>query len=264
MDSRTIPKWCFYIGLVASLAFLPGSAGKHQDHKAKQGPMKFRGLDRNNDGRITPDEWRGNAHSFSVHDRNADGVLTGAEVGAALQEERYVEFSDLDLNRDGRVFRDEWRWDRAEFDRIDADDSEWLSRSEYMDTVEANPYVHFSEQSAAESIHGIALATSLPEAPGDHFVRLDRNGNGRLSRKEWPGDQQSFNRIDSNDDDRILQKEFIKRHDELEQNFLAMDRDHDGWLSRNEWRGESRMFERLDDNNDARISRVEFVGLIRG
>ena len=43
-------------------------------------PMRFFGLDRNHDGRITRDEWRGNDVSFRVHDWNRDGVLSGAEV----------------------------------------------------------------------------------------------------------------------------------------------------------------------------------------
>ena len=43
-------------------------------------PMRFRGLDRNNDGKITRDEWRGNDVSFRVHDWNRDGVLSGIEV----------------------------------------------------------------------------------------------------------------------------------------------------------------------------------------
>ena len=42
--------------------------------------MRFRGLDRNNDGRITRNEWRGNDVSFRVHDWNRDGVLSGIEV----------------------------------------------------------------------------------------------------------------------------------------------------------------------------------------
>jgi hypothetical protein len=43
-------------------------------------PMRFFGLDRNHDGRITRAEWRGNDVSFRVHDWNGDGVLSGAEV----------------------------------------------------------------------------------------------------------------------------------------------------------------------------------------
>src|SRR5262245_33692761 len=43
-------------------------------------PMRFRGLDRDHDGVITRDEWRGNSVSFRVHDWNRDGLLAGREV----------------------------------------------------------------------------------------------------------------------------------------------------------------------------------------
>lgn len=41
---------------------------------------QFRGMDQNNDGVITRDEWRGNDQSFQRQDRNRDGILSGNEV----------------------------------------------------------------------------------------------------------------------------------------------------------------------------------------
>ena len=43
---------------------------------------RFRGMDRNDDGVITRNEWRGNARSFNVHDWDGNGVLEGNEVRA--------------------------------------------------------------------------------------------------------------------------------------------------------------------------------------
>ena len=54
----------------------------------RRGNMRFRGLDANGDGRITRREWRGNANSFRVHDRNRDGVLSGREVWAGSHRNR--------------------------------------------------------------------------------------------------------------------------------------------------------------------------------
>ena len=42
--------------------------------------MKIPGMDTNNDGAITRQEYRGNDQSFANHDWNADGVLSGEEV----------------------------------------------------------------------------------------------------------------------------------------------------------------------------------------
>lgn len=43
---------------------------------------RFRGMDRNNDGRITRDEWRGSDRAFRANDWNNDGVISGDELGA--------------------------------------------------------------------------------------------------------------------------------------------------------------------------------------
>jgi hypothetical protein len=37
-------------------------------------------MDKNNDGVISRDEWRGNDRSFAQHDKNGDGKLSGDEV----------------------------------------------------------------------------------------------------------------------------------------------------------------------------------------
>src|SRR5438477_8532308 len=41
------------------------------------GAIRFQDMDRNHDGIITRDEWRGSDQSFRMHDWNGDGVLSG-------------------------------------------------------------------------------------------------------------------------------------------------------------------------------------------
>ena len=53
-----------------------GTYGTYQQQRAS---TKFRGMDRNGDGIITRDEWRGNDKSFRKHDRNGDGVISAAD-----------------------------------------------------------------------------------------------------------------------------------------------------------------------------------------
>src|SRR5216117_453145 len=65
--------------------FKPASAGLFAacaiDASAQsRNSMRFQDMDRNNDGVITRDEWRGSDQSFNVHDWNHDGVLSGDEV----------------------------------------------------------------------------------------------------------------------------------------------------------------------------------------
>ena len=50
---------------------------------AQAGPVnrnRFEKLDRNNDGRITREEWNGNERAFRNHDWNGDGVFEGMRV----------------------------------------------------------------------------------------------------------------------------------------------------------------------------------------
>ena len=103
-------------------------------------PIRFQDMDRNNDREITRDEWRGSDQSFKVHDWNGDGKLSGNEVrvGASRDDratnadnfdyyQREYVFDDwtdrgfraLDYNRDNRITRDEWHFDREGFRRAD-------------------------------------------------------------------------------------------------------------------------------------------------
>src|SRR3954470_17407817 len=59
--------------------------------------MRFRTMDRNNDGVITRGEWTGSAQSFDAHDWNHDGVLSGDEVRVgAPRSTRRITDDDFD------------------------------------------------------------------------------------------------------------------------------------------------------------------------
>src|SRR6187401_952579 len=55
--------------------------GKSQGNPSEDQKMKYKSMDTNNDGRISRAEWRGNDQSFSNHDRNHDGYISGTELG---------------------------------------------------------------------------------------------------------------------------------------------------------------------------------------
>jgi hypothetical protein len=99
--------------------------------------MRFRGMDVNNDGVITRDEWRGNARAFDRQDVNRDGVLSGDEVwtsaptrtgSSALGES----FDNTDRNDDGIISRAEWNSDAGTFARVDANDDGVITRPEFL------------------------------------------------------------------------------------------------------------------------------------
>ncbi|HEX6899857.1 MAG TPA: hypothetical protein VF789_09090 [Thermoanaerobaculia bacterium] len=108
-----------------------------EDDENENLDMRFAGMDRNRDGRITRDEWRGNDNSFAQHDWNGDGVLSGAEVrpGAQPTNRRETEararFDRLDLNDDNAISLSEWIGTRNAFERLDRNDDGFLSFDEF-------------------------------------------------------------------------------------------------------------------------------------
>jgi Ca2+-binding EF-hand superfamily protein len=109
-------------------------------HKAeKSWDRRFQGLDDNGNGVISRGEWNGDGRSFSVHDWNRDGVLSGNELRAGALppprprsgERDEVLFARMDANDDGRVTRNEWTGTPTTFNRLDFNDDGWLSAYEY-------------------------------------------------------------------------------------------------------------------------------------
>ncbi len=101
------------------------------------GNIKHNGMDTNNNGVITRNEWRGNENSFRKHDRNGDGVLSGDELtpGARRDDkgERHEKrFRDADHNNDGIITRDEWHADARAFERLDLNRDGRISRDEFF------------------------------------------------------------------------------------------------------------------------------------
>lgn len=92
--------------------------GDHdRDWDDESGGMRFQGMDRNGDGRISRTEWRGNDQSFANHDWNGDGILSGSEVRPAGQ------WDDDDWNG-------EHGW-QDRFDTLDRNDDDYLSHAEW-------------------------------------------------------------------------------------------------------------------------------------
>ena len=219
--------------------------------------MRFAGMDTNNDGVITRAEWRGNDRSFRNHDWNGDGILSGDEVRPGAQRrnrndqlddfdyaEREYELNDwteanfrrIDHNRDNRITRDEWHFDRESFRRADHNGDGAISRSEFLG--EGN------EDDDRE----------------DRFNYLDMNNDGRISRNEWHGTAARFDALDDNRDGYISRAEAFGSNDAPPDLFGSVDTNRDGAVSRDEWHWSTRSFDQRDANRDGRLSREEFAG----
>ena len=137
------------LALVATAAVVAGTVCAEAQAQVN---IRFQAMDRNGDGMITRAEWRGSARSFEVHDWNGDGTLSGDEVrvGASRRDREadpnfdssdreyiFYDWTDrgfraLDHNKDGRVTRDEWHFDREGFRYADHNNDGVITRAEFL------------------------------------------------------------------------------------------------------------------------------------
>lgn len=66
---------------------------------------RFRALDSNGDGYLSPLEWPGSPERFRAEDSDGDGRISADEFGRAA----LARFDARDSNRDGTVTEPEWR-----------------------------------------------------------------------------------------------------------------------------------------------------------
>ena len=218
----------------------------------QQPQMRFQEMDANRDGRISRAEWRGSAQSFLQHDWNGDGVLSGDEVrpGAARQwgedddfdQTRRPEFRNwtergfaiLDRNRDGRIQRTEWFYDREGFIRADRNHDSVLTREEF-------------------------LASDVDADREDRFEYLDVNNNGRIERSEWHASRDAFNWLDRNRDGVLSRTEVLGENIEEADLFGGLDANNDNRITPDEWQWSRRSFARQDQNGDGQLTRRELT-----
>jgi Ca2+-binding EF-hand superfamily protein len=242
---------------VLAVAIVLAVAGGQLTVAQRGRPMRFQGMDRNNDGRISRAEWNGSDQSFRVHDRNGDGVLSGEEVRLGARRvdrqdpepdfdtpDREYQFDDwtvrgfnrIDHNRDSRITADEWHFDRESFRRADHNRDGVISRSEFLN------------EDAQQD-----------DDREDRFADLDVNRDNRISRAEWHGTRANFDMLDDNHDG-VLTRAEVFGAEAPPDLFTSVDVNRNGTIARDEWHWSLGSFDRLDRNGDGRLTREEFSG----
>ena len=238
------------LGFVA--VTLPAAAEAAQSRRSQtRANMRFVEMDRNGDGAVTRDEWRGSDRSFRAHDWNDDGTLSGDEVRVGARRQategdydpaRRPEFrnwtargfANLDRNDDGRISRAEWYYDREAFIRADRNGDNTLTRAEF-------------------------LGNDLDDDREDRFEFLDVNNNGRIERSEWHGSGDTFEWMDR-DNDGTLSRAEATGGDAPEQDlFAGVDANNDNRITTDEWQWSRQSFLRHDSNRDGELSRRELT-----
>ncbi|HTI44229.1 MAG TPA: phycobilisome rod-core linker polypeptide [Vicinamibacterales bacterium] len=166
------------------------STASSQSNANSNPQMRFADLDRNHNGMIEKNEWRGSPRSFFIHDWNNDGVLSGDEVrvgavppAGSLEADDYNmspgdRFSYLDVNNNGYIDRNEWDGSLDTFYDLDQNNDNRLTRQE------------------------------LNRGRRSNFAALDANGDGHISLGEWQWSHRSFDDMDTNKDGVIERNEF--------------------------------------------------------
>src|SRR3954471_11847592 len=100
----------------------------------------------------------------------------------------------------------------------------------------------------------LTMALPLTVTAAQKHQKMDTDGDGKISRAEWKGPADMFDKLDANHDGYITADERPRGRGF---DMTKMDTNHDGKISKDEWKGRPQMFDRLDSNHDGFITNDE-------
>jgi len=145
-----------------------------------QSKAQIQQMDRDGDGVVTRAEWQGPAGSFRLHDSNKDGVLSAGEVWDDWSPDRNSwmdRFSDLDVNNDGVISRNEWRDSINAFRNLDRNRDNRISRAEYRQYREVAGTSGTSDRSNRNVANAYTAGYERGWDEGKRAGREDRDRN---------------------------------------------------------------------------------------
>jgi Ca2+-binding EF-hand superfamily protein len=185
---------------------------------------------------LTQPQVQGLRRFFDLADRNGDGKLTEKELaaclnllaqGAALRTTITVKdegrnlMECIDVNHDNRLSVRELRMAWSRLKQWDRNGDGCISRSEVprrfkisLDRTKAPPGNQGFVIVLAGGGGGMASRYTPPTKGPLWFRKMDTNGDGDVSRREWLGTEEEFKRIDT-DGDGLISLEEAERYDAL-------------------------------------------------
>jgi Ca2+-binding EF-hand superfamily protein len=190
---------------VAAQDFPQGPQGPQGEGGRQRFQMPtFAEMDKNKDGKISRDEWKGPAQLFDRIDENHDGFIDQDEYnkwqqrprggapggGGARFGESFMKF--LDANHDGKISRDEFARIVQLFDLLDKDHDGFLTQEEIGRFFQA------VNEAPAQATGGVEVDKL--------FEKYDKNKDGKLTPDEVNNDR-LFKALDLNHDGVITREE---------------------------------------------------------
>lgn len=210
--------------------------------------------DANQDGKVTKEEFTGDAEVFGLLDKDGDGVVTNVELGLPADyrprplpppppeegagmkggniqkrlDDFKVKLAEWDANKDGKVTKEEYKG-KIPFETLDRNKDGVINGDDLRAGGPGTP--------------GTPGMPGSPAEMAQRFKEADKNGDGKVTQDEFPGPAERFAMLDRNKDGAVTP-------DEME----AAMREGAGKA------GGKRMFERFDKNGDGKVTRDEFPG----
>lgn len=224
----------------------------------------FDTYDANQDGKVTKDEYTGDPGVFDVVDTDKDGVVTLAELGmpadykprplpkpmdeksdagrsgnlAERLEKFKLQLAGWDADKDGKVTKEEYKG-KLPFETMDRNKDGVISMEDLRGAGKGEP------GKGEPGKPGAPGAMPSPDELRQRFKDADKNGDGKVTKDEFPGPAERFAMLDRDQDGAVTA-------DEIESALK------DG-MNGEGGRGK-RMFQRFDKDGDGKVSRAEFPG----
>jgi Ca2+-binding EF-hand superfamily protein len=215
----------------------------------------LKAADKNKDGKLEADEMAAVAKNMPAAGGGRPGAGAAAKAAGkaagnlppAFSPNPLARFKAMDKNSDGKVSRDEFTGRPQLFDRLDSNKDNFIEQSELKPLL------------AMANAPGAAAPAGGAGQGGARVMAMDKDGDGKVSKKEFTGNPAMFDRLDANSDGFLNATEAAEAPKAMLKFLQAMDTNGDGKISREEFRGPPERFDALDADMDGFVSFEEIA-----